>query len=132
MNPATGKILFSSLILCLFILPQCSKTKGIPQESKGTEVCDTPETVSYSADVAPILNESCGTTNGGCHGYGTYAPYLGSHSAVIMQVPDGVLMHSIQQDQPANYTPMPLGANKLSDCKIAKIKKWIDKGAQDN
>jgi hypothetical protein len=38
----------------------------------------------------------------------------------------GVISHAV------GFKPMPNGGNKLPDCKIIQIRKWIEVGAPNN
>ena len=89
--------------------------------------CNTTA-VSYSSYVKPLLTTYCT----GCHS-GT-APsgniLLNSYAEVRKVALDGRLAGAISWS--SGYTPMPQGSDKLSDCKIEKIKAWINDGALDN
>ena len=89
--------------------------------------CDTTF-VSYSAFVAPIMSTYCV----GCHSGGTPSGNLSlnSHAAVQSLAFNGRLLGAISWAN--GYKPMPQGSNKLSECKINKIKAWINDGAQNN
>jgi len=93
----------------------------------GTSGCDITK-FNFSADIKPILATNCT----GCHG-GT-APSGGINLTVydvVKQVGlNGRLVGAITHAP--GFQPMPRNANKLSDCKITQIQKWIDAGAQDN
>src|ERR1700741_389966 len=122
MNTRTSIICFCILLALLTI--QCSKTKGKPENTDINEVCDdTAGVMSYTNHIVPILDASCGTSSSGCHNGGNYNGHLNDYAGVMEQVQSGALVHSVMRDQPGTYTPMPLGDNKLSDCKIYKIKK---------
>jgi hypothetical protein len=55
---------------------------------------------------------------------------LDTYARVKTVADNGKLMGVITH---ANGFPqMPKGGNKLSDCNIAKIKKWVDAGAPNN
>ena len=97
-----------------------------------TQTCDTTGSISFSSQVAPIINVSCGVNSGACHGSGASNGDLTTYAGVHIHVAGGMLLHAVMQDQPSVDVPMPLAAAKLSDCNIAKIKKWIDQGALNN
>jgi uncharacterized membrane protein len=89
--------------------------------------CDSSK-FAYTANVRPILQNHCL----GCHSgealYGGYLP-LDNYTAVKQQVDYNTLYPSIAH---TNGKPMPQNGNKLSNCKIAVIRKWIEAGAPNN
>jgi hypothetical protein len=89
--------------------------------------CDTTN-VTFSGSVKPILENYCT----GCHSGSSpsasisYATYdLTKPTAV-----SGALVGSVERT--SGYSPMPKGGNKLSDCSIAVIKKWVALGAKND
>ncbi len=89
-------------------------------------ICDTA-IVTYSGSVKPVLTAYCL----GCHS-GPNAPLrvrLDNYTDVRSQVLNGKLLGSITHSP--GFIPMPPG-NKLSDCNIAKIRKWIVTGSPNN
>jgi hypothetical protein len=92
----------------------------------GTD-CDTTN-VTYTGTVKPILKTNCY----GCH-TGAGAP-LGidlSNYNTVKNVATAGKLYGVITHSPG-FPAMPKGANKLSDCSIARIKAWIDKGAQND
>ena len=91
--------------------------------------CDTTG-VSYATYVAPVLAKYCV----GCHSAPGTSPSgnlsLNSYNAVRTVALNGKLAGAISWA--AGYQQMPKGTTKLSDCKINKIKAWINEGAQNN
>ena len=89
--------------------------------------CD-PDKSSFSADIFPIIKSFCI----GCHSntqalggvnlsnYAEIKPYIDNEEFI------GTIEHL------SGYSPMPPSGGKMSTCRIEKIKKWIDEGAQDN
>src|SRR5579862_8200360 len=91
--------------------------------------------VSFSRDVAPILNKNCAQCHGQAPGMGNLdlrtrdaALKGGSHGAAIVPG-DAANSRLYQQISGAQKPAMPLGG-KLSESEIAIIKSWIDAGAQ--
>lgn len=89
--------------------------------------CDT-NVFSYSAAIAPMMATYCN----GCHnpsltggGY-DFTTYDGVQQAVLYERLFGSVAHS------DGYSEMPQGSDKLSDCKITQLQKWIDAGAPNN
>jgi cytochrome c553 len=97
-----------------------------------SSVCDTSAAMSYSNDIVPILSANC--TNG-CHddiGLGhsllTVADVQNDSFIVFSNV--SYLVYSLVDTVPTRR--MPLGRPRLSDCQVAKIRRWVTEGAQDN
>lgn len=92
---------------------------ALPNSTSG---CDTVNAISYSAQIVPILNSACTS----CHNSAGSAHDMTTHAAVQADALAGTLYNDV-------YTgSMPQGGSRLSDCDIAKIKKWVDAGALDN
>ncbi len=93
----------------------------------GTAICDTA-IVTFSGSVKPILTANCTS----CHSSPNASAglLLGEYSHVKNQAINGKLMGVITHSP--GFPPMPQNAMKLSDCNIAKIKKWVTEGAPDN
>lgn len=90
--------------------------------------CTIPATVTFTADVLPLLNQYCNN----CHA-GTFASAgirLDQYSYVKTSVDNGKLMGSIKWS--AGYSPMPKNASKLTTCNLDKIQAWITAGALNN
>lgn len=89
--------------------------------------CDTT-LFTYSGAVSGIMNTFCK----GCHnptspGGGID---LSTYATVKAQALNGKLTGSIVHA--AGFTAMPKGSNKLSDCQLIQVKKWIQAGTQNN
>ena len=89
--------------------------------------CDTVN-VSYSLDVRPILSSYCV----GCHN--TTSPQggiaLSTFDQVDATVTSGRLIGSIEHL--AGFSAMPKNQAKLSACRVALIRNWINQGALNN
>jgi hypothetical protein len=89
--------------------------------------CDSTQ-FKYGATVSVIINTFCT----GCHS-GTAASGgidLSNYANVKIQVTNGRLVGAVTHT--AGYSPMPKDANKLNDCQITQIKKWVAAGAPNN
>jgi len=92
-----------------------------------TDTCNTSN-MSFQTDIQPILQASCvschnsGSASGGVNldGYENAKPYAQSGKL------SNVINHKF------GVTPMPMNADKLSDCTINKVDAWIDQGFKDN
>ena len=89
---------------------------------------DTVGTVSYAQKVVPILQSSCYGCHAGTSPSGNQL--MGSYAADKAMAQSGKLMGTI--NHAAGFSPMPKSAAKLSNCKIATIKKWVDAGMPNN
>ncbi|MBA3663583.1 MAG: cytochrome c [Bacteroidetes bacterium] len=87
--------------------------------------CDTTGVISYSAQVAPLLNANCNN----CHNTGGTAPNLSNYNGVLNSA-QNTLYSSVAWD--GNASNMPKGLSKMSDCDVAIIKKWVFAGAPNN
>jgi len=94
--------------------------------------CD-PDTkyVTYTKDIAPLLTIECGT-NSSCHRQNSSDSEISlvSYDDVTAVAVTGQLLSSVIHD--GNTEPMPYLGQKLSDCKINKIKAWINQGLKEN
>jgi mono/diheme cytochrome c family protein len=88
--------------------------------------CDST-VFTYSAAVAPIMNTYCK----GCHNPASLGGGIDlSTHPTVKNAAAGRLMGSINHT--AGYIAMPQGGNKLSDCQIRQIQKWINAGSLNN
>lgn len=101
------------------------------------DTCIVPDTVSFTGNIMPIFNSTCGTGNSACHKNNTSDGLgLANYADVITTIQDASVtkfLKRINHDptiDPATW--MPKGAPKLSDCNISKIQKWFDQGQQNN
>jgi len=92
-----------------------------------TTTCDTTN-VSYASFIVPVLKTYCT----GCHSGATPEGGLSftAYNTVKAVALNGKLVGSITWAN--GYNAMPKGSNKLSDCKISKIKAWVNNGAPNN
>ncbi len=93
-------------------------------DNGGTSGCDTIN-VSYSLTVAPILATHCN----GCHNPAnpSYGVITSVYNDLMIQVNNGRFWGSINHE--TGYYSMPKNGNKLSNCNLLKIRKWINNGA---
>lgn len=114
-------ILFFILILVVFI--KCDRNKIVPKIV--VTQCDTLA-ISFSNRIMPIIQNSCV----GCHNSsmagGGYD--LSSYNEIIKSIDP--LIGSIKHL--SGYSEMPKGSQKLDDCSINVIQKWIDAGHKNN
>jgi hypothetical protein len=89
--------------------------------------CNTAN-VSFSADIQPILNNSCLSCHSAAANRGNVN--LEGHTAVLKYAKNGSLVGSVIYA--SGYSNMPQGASKLETCKILKIEAWVNAGSPDN
>ena len=95
-------------------------------------VCDTTS-ITYLHDIAPIIAANCYGAGTSCHNTGGISGFdYTTYSGVVTNIISGALLNDI------NFTPlrgnnnMPKDANKLAQCDINKITRWINEGYPDN
>jgi len=90
-------------------------------------VCDTTN-VTFTANVLPVINANCT----GCHSGGAAAGNLSlaNYNDIVASINSGRFLGSIRQDP--GYSAMPKGGTPLSDCALAKIGNWVNKGMPNN
>lgn len=110
------------------VFPSCYYDKAELLYPSTLTGCDTTSTVTYSAKVVPILQQQCY----GCHSIASPAGNIAMSTYATDKVIalNGKLYGSISHS--SGYSPMPKSGNKLSNCQIAIIKKWIDAGSPNN
>ena len=99
----------------------------------GKTCIDTVGTVTYNANVKPIITTYCGSTGNAastCHGTVSSSNLpLVTYADVSLSV-DLNLMDAVNQN--GNASDMPKGGGKLTDCQIGVLQKWIDTGKLEN
>lgn len=89
--------------------------------------CDTVN-MSFSGDVFPVIQNKCLGCHSGTSPQGNVR--LETHGQISTHASSGRLLGAIDHQQ--GYTPMPYNQPKLDECTIAKIRSWINDGAQNN
>jgi len=113
-----------TLLFILFINQGCEYDEQLVQPAT---VCDTA-IVTFSGSVKPILARYCISCHSGPNA--SNGVKLEDYLSVRMQIPNGKLLGTIIHSP--GFSPMPQNDNKLSECNIVKIKKWIATGAPNN
>jgi hypothetical protein len=93
-----------------------------------TVACDTTAVVSYSQKIVPLFQQQCYS----CHLTASMGGgiLMGSYAADKAIAVNGKLYGSVSYA--SGFSPMPKGANKMTSCQLALVKKWIDAGAPNN
>jgi cytochrome c5 len=88
--------------------------------------CDTAN-VTYSQTIAPIMTQSCNV----CHSttVATAGIVTDNYDALRVIAVNGSLSAAVNHTGPF---PMPKDGEKLSDCNLARITKWVDSGTPNN
>ncbi len=92
----------------------------------GPSTCDTTA-VKYSVQIKSILNASCLSCHSGTAAAGGGVK-LDSYAALKTAVNNGSFLSSVTRA----VNPMPKGAPRLVECRVAEIRTWIRNGAPDN
>jgi len=95
--------------------------------SGGLSGCDTSN-VTFSQVIAPVINTNCVSCHSQSLAQGNVN--LEGFNNVKTYADNGLLLAVIRHEQ--GVTPMPQNGNKLSDCTISKIEKWVSEGSPDN
>jgi len=95
-------------------------------EASGTACITT--NMSYSKDIAPILQASCTGCHSGTKPQGSID--LTTYANVSPYALNGKLYGSVAHL--AAYIAMPSASVSISSCEISKIKSWIDSGSKNN
>jgi len=89
--------------------------------------CDSNQ-FKFAANISPLLNTFCTGCHSGFVASGNID--LSNYNNVKMQVTNGWLIGAVTHT--AGYVAMPKEANKLSDCQITQINKWVNASALNN
>lgn len=113
-----NRILALTFIVAVVVI-SCTKDK--------TALPACPATISYQADILPVIQTSCSTS--GCHDASAAGGYdLSTYAGVSSNTTN--ILAAIRQE--TGVTAMPLGAPKLADSIIDKFNCWVEQGALDN
>lgn len=121
------RIIFFGLLTMGLLLNACYYDKEEVLYGSGTTACDTTA-VTYAGTIAPIMSANCNS----CHSGSSASAGIVTSNYTSLKViaSNGTLVHSVNWD--SGLSPMPKGGSKLPTCDLAKIKKWVNLGAQNN
>ena len=85
--------------------------------------CDTLSS-SYSENIHPIVVANCLPCHTTINKFGGII--LDNADSARIPAKNGLLLKAVTHDP--SVVPMPKGGGKLSDCDIAKIRRWINLG----
>jgi mono/diheme cytochrome c family protein len=121
------------LLRYIIVVLICSASAGCYYDNEeelypAAQVACGTTPVSYTNDVAPIIQGNCLTCHSQAANMGSVV--LEGYTNARTYAASGKLYGAVSHS--AGYSPMPKNGNKLSDCNIAIIKRWIDDGAPNN
>lgn len=120
--------ILTSLTFIIFLFGSCYYDKE-DQLYPSSSICDTTAPATYASTIVPLLQQYCYSCHGGTASSGGGIP-MGTYAADKAMALNGSLYGSITHA--TAYSPMPKGLNKMTDCQISKVKKWIDAGSLNN
>ncbi len=117
--------------LFLIVLGGCTKENVETLQAEKTLGCNSNKEISYSKDVVPILQANCGTQSG-CHSNGAASGgvKLEDYNGIKEVASTGLLKKALFHE--SGVSPMPKNLNKLDDCTLTILKKWLDAGFPNN
>ena len=89
--------------------------------------CDTTGVMTYSGSIAPVMTGNCNVCHSGAVASGGVV--TDNYDGLSVVAKNGALWAAVSWSGPLQ---MPQGGDKLSDCDLTKIKKWVDAGSPDN
>ena len=95
--------------------------------------CDTT-TVSFAADIKPILTARCNIA-GGCHdaaGLAVSGFDFSTYDGVQPIATTDILIADLNWAPTSGFHNMPKDQPKLAQCDINKFTRWVNQGAQNN
>ncbi len=114
------KINYLGLLLLVIAFSSCKK--------KST--CEIAENISYSKDIAPIIEQKCFM----CHAPDVYKKKASrvkiyDYKSLVSVAKDGRLLGAIKHEP--GFIAMPYRKNeKIDNCSIALIEAWVTSGNQ--
>jgi hypothetical protein len=118
----------NKVIYCfVFISTLSSCYYDVEEELYPAENCQITS-VSYTADILPVLESKCITCHNNASQLGNIT--LEGHANVVNYIKNGSFMGSIKHE--SIFSPMPKGNSKLDVCTIQKLEKWIAEGYPEN
>ena len=121
------KQIYRLFLPCIALLASCGKEKAVEPSA-----CFDPTfEVSFSQDIGPIINKSCGSATG-CHAGGaTPQPAYTDYASIKAKVDDGSLETRVLElrEMPPSWGPDSV---QITDCERELFKLWIEAGAPNN
>jgi len=121
-------IYFLIILFSAFAFSSCYYDKADLLYPGTNAPCDSITAISYSQHVKPLLQQYCYGCHSGASPSGNIA--MGTYATDKAIAVNGKLFGTINYS--SGFSPMPAGDPKLTNCKIAVIKKWIDANTPNN
>ena len=124
-------LLFASLFMVVLALSSSRNHPILSSENTWVQqdsiACDT-SIVTFSGHVLPLLQANCTK----CHNDKKAAARvnLSNYEGVKKVSDEGELMGTVTHSK--GFKSMPKKADKLSDCQIALLQKWVNDGAKND
>lgn len=119
-------VIYNLFLVFIVLIAACAKDSVAVNDGDLT-LADCSDSISFSADVLPIIEQNCSTT--GCHDFSASGGYDFSSYSGINQHSE--IMKNAMKHKPG-FVAMPLGLPKLNDSLIRKFECWILQGSLDN
>lgn len=118
------------LSLCMMI-SACTKENVETLQAGKKPLCNSNREISYQNDVVPILQAYCGSQSG-CHSNGAASGgvKLEDYQGIREVAASGLLRKAIFHE--SGVSPMPQNSNKLDDCTLTILDKWLASGYPNN
>jgi len=132
------KISLTIFTLAVAFLSSCyyDNFKELRPEGAIPVPCDSSGVISYSTHIVPIMQKACTQNchNGTGNGNRDLTQWVNVNDAAISGINpgDGGSLYGTVNWDPNYGNDMPKNGSKLSDCDIAKIRKWAVAGGLDN
>ena len=122
------KNILTSISIMLFFFSSCYYDKE-DELYPTSGICDSTVPATYASTMVPLFQQYCYSCHGGTASSGG-GKLMGAYATDKAMALNGSLFGSIAHA--SGYSPMPKGLNKMTDCQISKVKKWIDGGSLNN
>lgn len=120
-------LLIGFFISGIFLVQGCYYDVEEELYPANTVTCDTAN-VTYSGTVKSIIDANCNVCHSQASAQGGVV--LDTYTTLKNFGTSGALTGTIRHE--SGYSAMPKDGNKLNDCNIAKIEKWVASGYPEN
>ena len=115
-----------ALLIVTSLFASCTYEKAEdPEPIPVVEVCDTIA-VTYTNTIQALLIANCSIDNDACHSSNAVDFPMDNYTWAQTWASTGQMLSAVTHD--GNAEEMPQNADKLDDCKINKIRAWINQG----
>lgn len=93
------------------------------------DTCETAD-LTYTSDIASIIDESCATA--GCHEMGSSTTFeMHDYATTKAAVDFGRIIGAINHETGFIPMPFPVGSDMIAECDIDQLTAWINDGAPE-